>query len=288
MHDTRLEAADAPLASRTPFLDCCCSASAGSGCSPNPPWAASTRIIPTIGAALLAGILLLVWFAFFSRLSRRLRMSVSIGVLLIVCATLSLVRVRGLTGDWVPILVFRWESQTAPIPTSSPASVSEPATVPPDKTPAEIPASTPTVLPSAATLPPIRARREGDFPQFLGPGRDGRIRGLLLARDWVADAPRRLWRQPIGEGWSGFAVAGDLAVTQEQRGGEEKVVAYDLLTGRVRWSHADTVQVTRPSSLESARGRLRRSPRAASLPSGPLGSSTPSTWPPAGDCGVAG
>jgi outer membrane protein assembly factor BamB len=200
------------------------------------------QIVPTIAAVLVAGILLLVWFAFFSRLSRRLRLSVSIGVLLVVCAAVPLVRVRGITGDWVPILVFRWESPSTPIPLPAPASVPEATTAPPDKPPAETPAPNPTVLPSAPAPAPLAIRRDGDFPQFLGPHRDSRIRDVRLAHDWVADAPRRLWRQPIGEGWSGFAVAGNLAVTQEQRGGEEKVVAYDLLTGRVRWSHADTVR----------------------------------------------
>jgi outer membrane protein assembly factor BamB len=46
-----------------------------------------------------------------------------------------------------------------------------------------------------------------------------------------------VWRQPIGKGWSGFAVARGLAVTQEQREERESVVAYDLASGALRWSH---------------------------------------------------
>jgi outer membrane protein assembly factor BamB len=203
------------------------------------------QIIPTMGVSLLAGLLLLVWFVGFSRLSRRLRLSVLIGVLLVVCMTLSLVRVRGVTGDWVPILVFRWHTPPTPPPLPSVASPSEPTSAPAATIPADTPTATPNTpkaVPSAVAEPPIHRPREGDFPQFLGPARDSQIRGLRLARDWVAHPPRRLWRQPIGEAWSGFAVAGELAVTQEQRAGEERVVAYDLLTGRVRWSHADTVR----------------------------------------------
>jgi outer membrane protein assembly factor BamB len=41
----------------------------------------------------------------------------------------------------------------------------------------------------------------------------------------------------MGAGWAAFAVAEGLAVTQEQRGGGAAVVAYDLQTGAVRWTH---------------------------------------------------
>lgn len=60
-----------------------------------------------------------------------------------------------------------------------------------------------------------------------------------LATDWAAQPPKLLWRQPVGAGWAGFAVSSEIAVTQEQRGGEERVIAYDLRTGRPLWSHAD-------------------------------------------------
>jgi outer membrane protein assembly factor BamB len=58
-----------------------------------------------------------------------------------------------------------------------------------------------------------------------------------LVRDWSAHPPQQLWRRPIGLGWAGFAVAQGLAVTQEQREGQEAVVAYDLGDGTPRWSH---------------------------------------------------
>jgi outer membrane protein assembly factor BamB len=58
---------------------------------------------------------------------------------------------------------------------------------------------------------------------------------LQLKRDWAAQPPKELWRQPCGGGYSGFVVVGDLAVTIEQRGDEEAVVAYDVRSGRERW-----------------------------------------------------
>jgi outer membrane protein assembly factor BamB len=92
-------------------------------------------------------------------------------------------------------------------------------------------------VPDGAAAPAFA--RVGDYPQFLGPRRDGTLPDLHLARDFAGHPPRRLWRQRIGAGWSAFAVAGRLAVTQEQRGNEEHVVAYDLATGKPQWSHRD-------------------------------------------------
>jgi outer membrane protein assembly factor BamB len=78
-----------------------------------------------------------------------------------------------------------------------------------------------------------------DVPQFFGPNRDGIVTGAHLARDWISSPPKQLWRQPIGAGWSAFAVVGGRAYTQEQRGENEVVTCYDVLTGRLLWSHAN-------------------------------------------------
>jgi outer membrane protein assembly factor BamB len=51
-----------------------------------------------------------------------------------------------------------------------------------------------------------------------------------------------IWRREVGAAWSGFAVAGGRAVTQEQHGAEERVVAYDLATGAPVWHHADAAR----------------------------------------------
>ena len=73
-----------------------------------------------------------------------------------------------------------------------------------------------------------------DFPQFMGPNRDGKIVGLKLSDDW-SEPPKNLWKIDVGEGWSGFAVVNGFAVTQEQRGSEECVTCYDINTGELIW-----------------------------------------------------
>jgi outer membrane protein assembly factor BamB len=59
-----------------------------------------------------------------------------------------------------------------------------------------------------------------------------------LWRDWAATPPRLLWKEPVGGGYAGFAVAGNLLMTIEQRGGDEAVVGYDTASGGERWAYA--------------------------------------------------
>jgi outer membrane protein assembly factor BamB len=76
-----------------------------------------------------------------------------------------------------------------------------------------------------------------DFPQFLGPNRDGILEGVTLDADWFAQPPEELWRREIGAGWSGFSISRGRALTQEQRGKKELISCYDLATGEPLWVH---------------------------------------------------
>src|SRR5262249_394469 len=73
----------------------------------------------------------------------------------------------------------------------------------------------------------------------LGPLHQGIVSNVRLARDWSVKPPRELWRQPVGTGWSSFSIAGNYAITQEQRDSAECVVCYRLSNGAVVWIHAD-------------------------------------------------
>lgn len=79
--------------------------------------------------------------------------------------------------------------------------------------------------------------RPTDAAQFLGPNRNATWNDTEIESDWQNQPPEILWRQSIGEGWSSFAVVGDLGVTMEQRAEQEWVSAYDVGSGKLVWKH---------------------------------------------------
>ena len=78
-----------------------------------------------------------------------------------------------------------------------------------------------------------------DYPKFLGPNGNATVDSVVLEK-WKLNRPQYVWKQPIGDGWSGFAVVNGNAVTQEQRSDEECVVCYEVETGNVQWSYSVT------------------------------------------------
>lgn len=176
-------------------------------------WAFQKRNLITYEISAVTLIALLVWWTFLSRAPNRLRLGITYGLLGLALTGTALFRIRGMSGDMKPILEFRWVSSprqqslsTAPSLMKDPAGATGPRT------------------------------NSASFPQFQGPDRNGILRGPRLETDWRAHPPKVLWRQRVGSGWSGFAISGPLAITQEQRGPQEAVVALDVMTGRQVWT----------------------------------------------------
>jgi outer membrane protein assembly factor BamB len=74
-----------------------------------------------------------------------------------------------------------------------------------------------------------------DWPQFLGPNRNGSSPETGLLTTWPADGPKVLWKVEGGIGYSGIAVAGGKAITLVSRGGDELVLALDTASGKELW-----------------------------------------------------
>ncbi len=75
---------------------------------------------------------------------------------------------------------------------------------------------------------------QADWPQFMGPTRDGVVEGKLPAVGWLA-TPEPLWTLEVGRGFSGPLVVGDRAILHHRQGNEEVLEAVDRETGRRIW-----------------------------------------------------
>lgn len=75
----------------------------------------------------------------------------------------------------------------------------------------------------------------GEWPQFLGPDRNGISAETGLIDSFPATGPKQVWRVPGGVGMSGLAVSRGRVLTTIQAGGKENVVALDAATGKEFW-----------------------------------------------------
>ncbi len=100
----------------------------------------------------------------------------------------------------------------------------------------------------------LGAARADDWPQWLGPQRDGVWRETGILDKFPKAGPKVRWRTPIGAGYSGPAVAaGKVYVTDRVLGtgaanpddpfkfsrvkGKERVHCLDEQTGKILWTH---------------------------------------------------
>jgi outer membrane protein assembly factor BamB len=73
------------------------------------------------------------------------------------------------------------------------------------------------------------------WPQWRGPRRDGVVQLADFSTDWQEKGPPLLWEQPIGLGYSSFAVKDDFFYSLFQEGDKEVVGCWRVEDGKEVW-----------------------------------------------------
>ncbi len=74
-----------------------------------------------------------------------------------------------------------------------------------------------------------------DWPQFLGPQRNGHSTETGLINTWPENGPKEVWRKPGGVGMSGLVIQGPTVVTLVQKQEQQWLLALDAKTGDTKW-----------------------------------------------------
>jgi outer membrane protein assembly factor BamB len=181
--------------------------------------------LSTMGPALIGLGLPLVftggtlWLIASKRTTPRMRRLGLWATVWLIWGYCSLLRCTGLSGDQQPELYWRWE------PTAEELFQAE----------RNLSASDAPLNIGAAAV----ELTAGDWPEFRGPRRDGRVEERQLALNWKTSPPPLVWKKRVGPGWSSTIVAGGRLFTQEQHGQSEAVVCYEAATGRELWAHEE-------------------------------------------------
>jgi outer membrane protein assembly factor BamB len=219
-------------------------------------------MLPVFSVPLLC-LALVAWAATSRGLSVVPRWAALVVALVMACSVMALLRTGGLGGRNLADLHWRWtpdaEARLLAQGNDDPIPVPVAAPPPVDSGKDTAPAAGAVVAPapateSAGTLTTPAPVVKAEWPGFRGTDRDSVIRGVRIDTNWSLHPPVAVWRKPIGPGWSSFAVRGNLIYTQEQRGDDELVAAYDLMTGEPVWRHRDAARFWESNGGAGPRG----------------------------------
>jgi outer membrane protein assembly factor BamB len=177
------------------------------------------RMVAAVGSLLMFYLLFSLWLFIFSGYRWKWRWAIFLMIPLVVVGTaVALFQRVDFTGDMTPVPRFRWEESIRERQANLQTHREEQAK---------------SGKPSISLV----SQSETDFPEYRGRKRDGIVTGSSLS-GFDKSKIREIWRQPCGGGYASFAIAGQGAVTIEQRGGEEVVVCYETATGKECWTYS--------------------------------------------------
>jgi outer membrane protein assembly factor BamB len=86
--------------------------------------------------------------------------------------------------------------------------------------------------------------RAADWPQFLGPTRNGVYAGNDVAASWGKAGPPVVWQREVGQGFAGPVVSGKQLIIFNRVGDREVLDCLDAETGKTLWSDASATTYT--------------------------------------------
>lgn len=81
----------------------------------------------------------------------------------------------------------------------------------------------------------VSAAVSGDWPQWLGPDRNGVSAETGLRKNWETNPPEVVWRLKLGDGFSAFVIAAGKAYTMYSDNEDEYAVCLDAANGEKIW-----------------------------------------------------
>ncbi len=74
-----------------------------------------------------------------------------------------------------------------------------------------------------------------DWPQILGPQRNGVAQGEKLADHWPANGPKVTWKAKLGSGYAGPVAVGKRVIAFHRVGKQERLEAFSSVDGKSLW-----------------------------------------------------
>jgi len=74
-----------------------------------------------------------------------------------------------------------------------------------------------------------------DWPDLMGPGRDGKSAETGILKDWGEHGPPLLWHRETGEGYAAPSIAGDRLFLFDRHGSKARLTCLDARSGKEFW-----------------------------------------------------
>ena len=94
------------------------------------------------------------------------------------------------------------------------------------------------LMTGVALLAQMEIAGGNDWPQFLGPSRNGDSGTPLPAAAWSKEGPRVRWHKPIGAGFSGPVVAGKSLLIFHRLDDQEVLECWEAESGKPKWKNS--------------------------------------------------